>query len=92
MGLIAIASLVTDVIRGQALRTGILAADGIGVPIALEWIRRVVREWSQLNLLITLVSHSDEGAIQDLIHKLLSSGAIGLGAPVGDSNLRATTR
>jgi len=80
MGLIAIASLATDVLKGQGIRTAILAADGIGVPVALEWIRRVVREWSQLNLLITLVSYSDEGAIQDLIQKLLSSGAIGLSA------------
>jgi len=29
-------------------------------------------------LLITLISHSDEAAIQDLIQKLLSSWAIGL--------------
>jgi hypothetical protein len=89
MGIIAIASLLTDVVKGQTLRMAILATDGIGVPVALEWIRRVVREWSQLNLLITLVGHSDEGTIQDLIHKLLSSAAIGFGSARQDGNVPA---
>jgi hypothetical protein len=40
-------------------------------------MRRVIREWSQLNLLITLVAGSDENSIQLLIQKLLSASALG---------------
>ena len=78
VSLMAIAALFTDLVKGQTNRTTILAGAGVGVPVMLEWMRRVVREWSQLNLLITLVAHSDEGSIQALIQKLLSSSAIGL--------------
>jgi hypothetical protein len=78
VSLMAIAALFTDLVKAQANRTGILAGAGVGVPLALEWMRRVVREWSQLNLLITLVGHSDERSIQALIQKLLSSSATGL--------------
>jgi len=78
VSVLAIAALFTDLLKGQTNRTAILTSAGVGVPVMLEWMRRVVREWSQLNLLITLVAHSDEAAIQDLIQKLLSSSAIGL--------------
>jgi hypothetical protein len=43
----------------------------------MEWMRRVIREWSQLNLLITLVANSDESSIQLLIQKLASASALG---------------
>ncbi len=79
VGFLGIGAVFMDVVKGQAGRAAILAADGIGLPVALEWIRRVVREWSQLNLLITLVGYSDEAAVQDLIQKLLSSSALALG-------------
>src|SRR6266851_112409 len=69
VGLLGIGAVFMDVVKGQTGRATILAAEGVGLPVALEWIRRVVREWSQLNLLITLVGYSDEAAVQDLIQK-----------------------
>lgn len=76
--LVGVATLLIDLMNGQTVRSKILAGAGVGIPFMLEWVRRVVREWSQLNLLITLVGHSDESAIQALIQKLLSSGSLGL--------------
>jgi hypothetical protein len=71
--LVGIGALAFDLIKGETLRLQILAGAGLGVPFMLIWMRRVVREWSQMTLLITLVGHSDENAIQALIQKLLSS-------------------
>ena len=73
-----IMALFTDLVQAGTQRTLILSGAGVTVPGALEWLRRTVREWSQLNLLITLVARSDEDAIQELIRKLLSSKSIGL--------------
>lgn len=78
VSLMAIAALFTDLLKGQTNRTAIIGGTGVGIPVMLEWMRRIVREWSQLNLLITLTSHSDEAAIQALIQKILESPAIGL--------------
>lgn len=71
------ATLLTDAIKGQNQRYALIAAAGVSIPTTLEWMRRVIREWSQLNLLITLVGGSDENSIQLLIQKLLSSSALG---------------
>jgi len=75
---IAIVALTTGLLNTQSGRIKLLSLAGVTVPAMLEWIRRVVREWSQLSLLLTLVSHSDERAIQALLQKLLSSTALGL--------------
>lgn len=80
---IAIWAVVTDLHAGQNIRTAILASAGIGVPASLVWMRSVIREWSQLNLLITLVSNSDEATIQSLIQKLLSSPSTGIASAAG---------
>jgi len=77
--LLAIAALAFDVAKNENTRIALLTGAGVGVPGMLVWMRNVVREWSQLNLLITLVGHSDEAAIQGLITKLLSSSALGFG-------------
>ena len=70
--LVAITAVVSDLVKGQQMRTVVLTAAGLSVPVMIEWMRRVVREWSQLNLLITLVSHDNEDGIQALIQKLIS--------------------
>jgi hypothetical protein len=75
---LTLCALAFDLIKAETLRTGVLTASGLGVPFGIEWMRRVVREWSQINLLITLVSHSDEASIQLLIEKLMKSSSIGL--------------
>lgn len=67
-----IAAVTADVISGEGTRQTIATGAGITAPLALAWMRRVAREWSQANLLLTLVSHSDEAAIQSLIDKLAS--------------------
>src|SRR4051794_37482818 len=72
---IAIWAVLTDLHRGQSVKTAIVASAGIGVPASLIWMRAVIREWTKSNLLITLVSHSDEATIQSLIKKLLSESA-----------------
>ena len=73
VSMIAIIALFTDVFKDEASRrTGIIAGAGVGVPVMLEWMRRVVREWTQMTLLITVVSRSDEDGIQALLEKLLS--------------------
>jgi hypothetical protein len=70
---IGVGTLLVDLANGQAFRLHILATAGVAVPLMLDLMRRLVREWSQANLLVTLVGHSDESAIQAIIHKLLAS-------------------
>jgi hypothetical protein len=77
MVLLGFVALVTDTIKGQNQKYALIAAAGVSIPTSLEWMRRVIREWSQLNLLITLVGGSDETSIQLLIQKLLSASALG---------------
>jgi 3'-phosphoadenosine 5'-phosphosulfate sulfotransferase (PAPS reductase)/FAD synthetase len=77
--LVAVVAVAADLINVQQARITLLTAAGITVPVMLEWMRRVVREWSQLNLLITLVSHDNESGIQALIQKLISGFPIGRG-------------
>lgn len=77
IALLGFAALLTDTFKGQNQRYALIAAAGVSIPTTLEWMRRVIREWSQLNLLITLVGGSDENSIQLLIQKLLSSSALG---------------
>src|ERR1043165_7733815 len=49
--LVGIIALVADLAKGQNYRYVLITAAGISIPTALEWMRRVIREWSQLNLL-----------------------------------------
>jgi hypothetical protein len=77
VALLGFAALVTDIGKGESHRYALIAAAGVSIPTTLEWMRRVIREWSQLNLLITLVAGSDENSIQLLIQKLLSASALG---------------
>jgi hypothetical protein len=77
IALLGFIALVTDTVKGQNYRYLLITAAGVSIPTALEWMRRVIREWSQLNLLITLVAGSDESSIQLLIQKLLSASALG---------------
>lgn len=72
LGVLAIAALFTDLVHGTNARETILGAAGIGIPATLVAIQRVVREWSNSNLLITIIGHSDESAVQALIEKLLT--------------------
>jgi hypothetical protein len=75
--LLGFAALLADVVKGQTQRYALMAAAGVSIPTTMEWMRRVIREWSQLNLLITLVASSDESSIQLLIQKLVSASALG---------------
>jgi hypothetical protein len=75
---ISVAALVVDLVRDQKSRILLLSAAGIPIPFLLNSMRRLAEQWSQSTLLITLVSHSDERTIQNLIDKLLSSKALGL--------------
>lgn len=68
---IAIVALAFDLAKGEQLRITIVAAAGLSIPALIEMMRRTVREWSQTNLMVTLVSHSDEQATQVLLKKLL---------------------
>jgi hypothetical protein len=78
--IISVGAVVADLITGQKSRIGLLAAAGIPVPFMLNSLRRAVEQWSQTNLLITLVSHSDEKTVQMVIKKLLDSKALGMSA------------
>jgi hypothetical protein len=75
--LLGLVALLTDTIKGQSHRYLLITAAGVSIPTTMEWMRRVIREWSQLNLLITLVGSSDESSVQLLIQKLLSASALG---------------
>jgi len=88
LGMLAIVALFTDLVQGSRARIAILGAAGVGVPASLLGIQHVVREWSHSNLLITLVSHSDEAAIQSLINKLLSATSLGFDEPVQSRKAR----
>jgi hypothetical protein len=76
--LIVISGLITDLVTNQTARQAIFAAAGISVPFTLNYMRKVVGEWSKINLLLTLIGHSDESSIQALIAKVMSSSAVGL--------------
>jgi len=69
--LLTIGALAFDLLNGRRLHMAIVAAAGLSIPALLEMMRREVQEWSQTNLLVTLVSHSDERAVQALLDKLL---------------------
>jgi hypothetical protein len=69
--LLAIAALAFDLLKGEKLHISIVAAAGLSIPALLGRMRRAVREWSQTSLMVTLVSHSDERAVQALLDKLL---------------------
>jgi len=69
--IIAVLALAFDLVKGEKLHITIVAAAGLSIPALLEMMRRTVREWSQTNLMVTLVSHSDEQATQVLLKKLL---------------------
>ena len=71
--LISVSAVVVDLITDHKSRILLLSAAGIPIPFMLNFMRRATAQWSQLTLLITLVSHSDEKTIQSLISKLLSS-------------------
>jgi hypothetical protein len=73
-----VTAVVVDLAADHKSRITLLAAAGIPVPFMLNSMRRAAEQWSQLTLLITLVSHSDEKGIQALIEKLLSSKSLGL--------------
>jgi hypothetical protein len=77
IAVLGFAALLTDAVKGLNQRYALIAAAGVSIPTTLEWMRRVIREWSQLNLLITLVGSSDEKSIQLLIERLLSASALG---------------
>jgi hypothetical protein len=74
---ISVSAVVVDLISDHKSRILLLSAAGIPIPFMLNFMRRTAAQWSQLTLLITLVSHSDEKAIQSLISKLVSSKSIG---------------
>jgi hypothetical protein len=79
----AVAGLLSDLFSGTRAREAILAGAGVALPVALQLLRSTVREWSQTNLLITLVGYSDETQVQALIEKLLSSNVLGTSRPAG---------
>jgi hypothetical protein len=78
--LISIAAVIIDLLSTGARHLAVISTAGISVPFMLNSMRRSAEQWSQVTLLITLVSHSDEKAIQSLIKKLLSSKASGFAA------------
>ena len=84
--LIGVAVMLFDLYQGQFLRLHVLATAGAGIPFVIELMRRVVRELSQLNLLIIIVAHSDEKSIQKLLHTLLSSEALNFRPASSDSS------
>jgi hypothetical protein len=75
---VAVVAVIVDLSSDHKSRIVLLSAAGIPIPFMLSSMRRSAEQWSQLTLLITLVSHSDENAIQALIEKLLSSKSLGI--------------
>ena len=86
---IAMIALAADLLKSQAERITIMTGAGVGIPFILNFMRSIVGEWSKTNLLITVISHSDEASIQSLIEKLLSSDTVGLS---GSQNVKRASR
>ena len=74
--LISVIAVVIDLMSDHKSHITLLAVAGIPVPFMLNSLRRSAEQWSQLTLLITLVSYSDEKTIQGVIKKLLASKAV----------------
>src|SRR5712664_4181611 len=53
LAVLGFAALLSDTVKVQNQKYALIAAAGVSIPTTLEWMRRVIREWSQLNLLIT---------------------------------------
>ena len=66
---IGLVSVVFDLIKGSGARIALLAAAGVSVPAMLEIMRRAVREWTQTDLLLTLIKHSDPEQVRSLDHE-----------------------
>jgi membrane protease YdiL (CAAX protease family) len=69
---IVVVVLVLDMVSG-ARRYAALAAAGLGVPALLVILRRVGREWSELNLMLALIRVSDEATARSLVRSYLAA-------------------
>ncbi len=70
LALVLIGGLVADVLFARPDRSKILAGAGVTVSVLLAWMHRIVRELAELNLVITVMSHSSEAEIQQWIPRL----------------------
>jgi len=66
-------AMITDVYRGTGARGAILAGAGVTIAGMLKLLQGAVREWSQMDLLLRLLSNADESRIQRVIETLLSN-------------------
>jgi hypothetical protein len=68
--LILVAILLHDVLSGTQQYTG-LAVAGLGIPVVLTALWNVGREWTQSNLMLTLIANSDETTARSIVRVMV---------------------
>ena len=66
-------AMIADVCRGTGTRGAILVGAGVTIAGLLKLLQGTVREWSQTDLLLRLLTKADETQIQRVIETLLSN-------------------
>jgi len=65
-------AMIADLFSGTGTRGAILAGAGVTIAGMLKLLQGAVREWSQTDLLLRLLSDADEAQIQRVLETLVS--------------------
>lgn len=69
---VAVAAVAIDVYRGNSHRTSTIVGAGVTIPVLVGLMRRIVRDWSQMDLALRMIAQSDEATIQLFLQKMLN--------------------
>jgi hypothetical protein len=67
----AVAAIAIDVYWGNSHRTAVIVGAGATIPILVGLMRGIVRDWSQTDLALRVIAHSDEATIQLFLQKMV---------------------
>lgn len=69
---VAVAAVAIDVYRGSSHRTAAIVGAGVTIPVLIGLMRVIVREWSQMDLMLRVIAQSDEATIQLFLQRMLN--------------------
>lgn len=69
---VAVAAVAIDAYRGNSHRSAAIVGAGVTIPVLIGLMRGIVREWSQMDLMLRVIAQSDEATIQLFLQKMLS--------------------
>jgi len=68
--IVALAAVTIDVYRGNSHRGTAAVGSGVAIPVLVGLMRGIVRDWSQVDLVLRVIRLSDEATIQLFIQKV----------------------